>query len=372
MNFAKLGDLTSIQTGKIDANKAVVGGKFPFFTCAREVFEIDEAPFEGKAVLVAGNGDLNVKYYEGKFNAYQRTYFLFVNDEQELIPRYLYWFLESHIGQLRSESIGSTIKYIKMGNLTNAVIPLPPLQKQRDVIKRMDSAFSDMELLEENLLLSEEKVNKLLESLLDNALSSTNSETLRVNSEKGLESQAQEKEEICDFSAIFTIIPDSNSKIKSSSYLDSGKFAVVDQGKQLISGYTNSSPTVERKMLPVVVFGDHTRAVKYIDFPFTAGADGTQILKPSSSANPKFCYYLVMHAVGQIPSKGYARHFGELKKRKFQVPNIAIQNLVVKKIDSIFSEVQIFKDQVLSRKNSLSELRQSFLSDSFNREVGVS
>ena len=102
MKLVKLGNLASIQTGKIDVNKAVIGGKYPFFTCSRDVYQINDAPFEGKAVLVAGNGDLNVKYYAGKFNAYQRTYILFVNDEEELLPRYLYWFLESYVGQLRS------------------------------------------------------------------------------------------------------------------------------------------------------------------------------------------------------------------------------------------------------------------------------
>jgi len=151
VKLVKLGNLASIQTGKIDVNKAVVGGKYPFFTCSRDVYEINDAPFEGKAVLVAGNGDLNVKYYEGKFNAYQRTYFLFVNNEDELLPRYLYWFLESYIGQLRSEAIGSTIKYIKMGNLTDAEIPLPPLEKQLEIVEKLDSAFADIEAVGEGM-----------------------------------------------------------------------------------------------------------------------------------------------------------------------------------------------------------------------------
>jgi type I restriction enzyme S subunit len=151
VKLVNLGNLASIQTGKIDVNKAVVGGKYPFFTCSRDVYEINDAPFEGKAVLVAGNGDLNVKYYEGKFNAYQRTYFLFVNNEEDLLPRYLYWFLESYIGQLRSESIGSTIKYIKMGNLTDAEIPLPSLDEQGEIVAKLDSAFAEIDSIGESI-----------------------------------------------------------------------------------------------------------------------------------------------------------------------------------------------------------------------------
>ena len=167
----KLEGLTSIQTGKIDVNKAVVGGNYPFFTCSREVYAINDAPFQGKAVLVAGNGDLNVKYFEGRFNAYQRTYFLFVNDESELIPKYLYWFLESYVDQLRSESIGSTIKYIKMGNLTNAEIPLPSLEKQGAIVEKLDSTFAEIELLKEQIKMEKVHAGALRQSLLSSAFS---------------------------------------------------------------------------------------------------------------------------------------------------------------------------------------------------------
>jgi len=170
MKLVKLGNLASIQTGKIDVNKAVVGGRYPFFTCSRDVYEINDAPFEGKAVLVAGNGDLNVKYYEGKFNAYQRTYFLFVNNEEELLPRYLYWFLESHVGQLRSDSIGSTIKYIKMGNLTDAEIPLLSLEKQREIVEKLDSAFAEVDLSWQKTTESLEYLSSCFDSFLDKIL----------------------------------------------------------------------------------------------------------------------------------------------------------------------------------------------------------
>jgi type I restriction enzyme S subunit len=170
MKLVKLGNLASIQTGKIDVNKAVVGGRYPFFTCSRDVYEINDAPFEGKAVLVAGNGDLNVKYYEGKFNAYQRTYFLFVNNEEELLPRYLYWFLESHVGQLRSDSIGSTIKYIKMGNLTDAEIPLLSLEKQREIVEKLDSAFAEVDLSCQKTTESLEYLSSCFDSFLDKIL----------------------------------------------------------------------------------------------------------------------------------------------------------------------------------------------------------
>jgi len=142
-----------------------------------------------------------------------------------------------------------------------------------------------------------------------------------------------------DFSEVFTVIPDSKTKINSSSYLENGLYAVIDQGKDLVAGYTNTAPTVVESLLPVIVFGDHTRAVKYVDFPFAAGADGTQILKPSPLANPKYAFYLLMHAASRIPSKGYARHFGELKKMPLLLPSLEKQREIVEKLDSAFADI---------------------------------
>lgn len=72
----KLGDLTKIRTGKLDANASSSNGEYPFFTCSKEPLCIDSYSYDCECVLVAGNGDLNVKYYHGKFDAYQRTYII--------------------------------------------------------------------------------------------------------------------------------------------------------------------------------------------------------------------------------------------------------------------------------------------------------
>ena len=135
-----LGDITTIATGKIDVNAATEDGEYPFFTCSRDVYKIDDAPFEGKAILVAGNGDLNVKYYEGRFNAYQRTYFLLSKNEDTFYPRYIFWFLENHLDVLRSGASGSTIKYIRLGDLSDALIAVPPLEEQKRIVALLDAA----------------------------------------------------------------------------------------------------------------------------------------------------------------------------------------------------------------------------------------
>ena len=135
-----LGQLTKIRTGKLDANAANENGAYPFFTCAVKPLLINTAAFDCKAVLVAGNGDLNVKYYEGKFNAYQRTYVIECLDESKLFPKYLYLFLDKYVAKLREQAIGGVIKYIKLENLSDAKIPLLPLADQKRIAEILDKA----------------------------------------------------------------------------------------------------------------------------------------------------------------------------------------------------------------------------------------
>ncbi len=127
----KLGEAVKIRTGKLDANAADVDGAYPFFTCAIKSLRINTAAFDTKAVLVAGNGDLNVKYYEGKFNAYQRTYVIETQGEGALNPRFLHIYLDIYVSELRKKAIGGVIKYIKLPYLTDAPLELPDIEAQR-------------------------------------------------------------------------------------------------------------------------------------------------------------------------------------------------------------------------------------------------
>lgn len=142
MSFPKalIGDLTSIRTGKLDANAAVSDGQYPFFTCAVDPLRIDKYAYDCNAILIAGNGDLNVKHYKGKFEAYQRTYILEVSERAKLDSRYLYYFMSKYVEKLRELSIGGVIKYIKLGMLTDAEIPLPPLAEQKRIAAILDKA----------------------------------------------------------------------------------------------------------------------------------------------------------------------------------------------------------------------------------------
>jgi type I restriction enzyme, S subunit len=133
---AKLGEIIELATGKLDANAATRNGRYPFFTCGQEPLRIDTYAFDQEAVLLAGNGDFNVKHYIGKFNAYQRTYVL----RPVLINgRFLYFLFNNYLPDITSQERGSTVRYIRRGDIEDTYITIAPLSEQQRIVAKIDS-----------------------------------------------------------------------------------------------------------------------------------------------------------------------------------------------------------------------------------------
>ena len=158
--MARLGDYVKIKPGKLDANASSENGQYPFFTCSVEPLKIDSYTYDCECVLVAGNGDLNVKYYNGKFDAYQRTYIIESKDKNVLSVPYLYCFLDKYVEELRKQSIGGVIKYIKLGNLTEAQIPMCSIEKQNEIVANLEKVNDLISLRKQQL----SKLDELVKS----------------------------------------------------------------------------------------------------------------------------------------------------------------------------------------------------------------
>ena len=146
-----LGSLVNITTGKLDVNAAKENGRYPFFTCAREIYAIDEYAFDCEAILLAGNnavGDFNVKHYKGKFNAYQRTYVITVNDENRVLYRYLYFQMLKSLKEFKQKSVGVGTKFLKLGMIKEMRIALPSIKEQVSIVVKLDSISSETKKLE--------------------------------------------------------------------------------------------------------------------------------------------------------------------------------------------------------------------------------
>ena len=137
-------DVFNTTTGKLDSNAMVENGKYPFFTCAKEVFRIDRYAFDQEALLLAGNnaaGKYDVKYYKGKFNAYQRTYVLGL--KQNWSYRLFQYQLEDKLAYLQQLSLGGLTKYLTMKILGELSFIIPPMDKQiefEQFVKQVDKS----------------------------------------------------------------------------------------------------------------------------------------------------------------------------------------------------------------------------------------
>ena len=131
--------------------------------------------------------------------------------------------------------------------------------------------------------------------------------------------------------------PAIRTKIKQRDYAAAGALRVVDQGDGLASGSTDELSAAVEEPPPIIAFGDHTRRLKYIDFPFAAGADGLKLLKPRAGVNAKWLYWALRAA--DLPDRGYGRHFQFLKALTLRVPPRPEQDRIVELLEAHLAAV---------------------------------
>lgn len=148
--------------------------------------------------------------------------------------------------------------------------------------------------------------------------------------------------------------------IPSSEFNSEGKYPIIDQGQDFIAGYTDVKEKVYKIKEPVVLFGDHTRIFKYIDFPFVGGADGIKIFTPQNKLyDSKFYYYALTHL--KIPSRGYNRHYRLLKEQKIVKPPLSEQ----KKIAHVLSKIQQAIEKQVQIIKTTQELKKALMQKLF-------
>jgi type I restriction enzyme, S subunit len=139
-------------------------------------------------------------------------------------------------------------------------------------------------------------------------------------------------------------------KLQTKDYRNSGTYPIIDQGQEPIAGWTDEKAGLIEAPLPVVVFGDHTRILKYVDFPFIRGADGTQIIVPDDRFDVRFFYYSCKAL--NIESKGYSRHFMILKEQRIPVPSRSEQDYIGKAL-ALVEKTFIDQEQAITQASTL-------------------
>jgi type I restriction enzyme S subunit len=145
-------------------------------------------------------------------------------------------------------------------------------------------------------------------------------------------------------------------KVRQQEYQKAGRFPIVDQGQKLIAGYWDRLEDVYQGPLPVIIFGDHTRVFKFVDFPFVCGADGTKILVPDiSKFFPAFLYFALTRL--EIPNRGYNRHFSLLREQRLPCPPLPEQRAIA----HVLRTVQRAKEATERVIQATRELKKSLM-----------
>ncbi|MBU2578920.1 restriction endonuclease subunit S [Patescibacteria group bacterium] len=254
---------------------------------------------------------------------------------------FLFYFMKKNENNWSKLSTGSTFSAIKGSNLRNFEIPVPPLAIQKQIVERLDK-IAEAQKLNDGLI---QKTDELFQSLLH----------------KELNPAGRDWEE----NKFINCIEKNPLKIKGiprEKYQSVGKFPIIDQSDKFIVGYIDNEDAVYKIDSPVIIFGDHTRIFKYVDFNFAIGADGTQIIIPNAKFFPKFFYFLMLNL--KINNLGYSRHFKLLKIKKLIIPPLKTQQQIVAKL----SAVQDYKIKLLAQRTKLKELFESVLHKSMSGE----
>ncbi|MEZ9210235.1 restriction endonuclease subunit S [Vibrio splendidus] len=271
--------------------------------------------------------------------------------KQQADSKYVAYLLSSHemnhkINRLNDSGAKAGLNLPTIRSIPMILPPLPEQQRIAKILSTWDNAISSTEKLIAN---SKQQKQSLMQQLL------TGKKRL-VNPETGKAFDGEWKFSL--FNELYKVANSKVTQVKSSEYLKHGNTPIVDQGKSLVGGYTNNHNTY--KDTPVIIFGDHTRVVKWVDFEFAQGADGTQVLKNSKVLDAKFAYYLLSKM--DIPNLGYSRHMRELKEKDFKYPlDKNEQHKIASALTAADKEIELLEAKLAHFKQEKKALMQQLL-----------
>lgn len=272
-----------------------------------------------------------------------------------VLASYLRWYLQSPAFrrwiELSVEGATGSHTRAKSGPILDQPIPVPPSGEQERIVAAIEEHLSRLDAAEETILRSRSRFEGLWRATLRSEISAASS---------------VEGASWVSFDSAFVPVGSPRS-IAQSDYLRHGPLAVIDQGAGLVGGYTDDLAARVDTELPVVVFGDHTRRLKFIDFPFAVGASGTKVLRPVGDLNARFAYYALSDV--DLENRGYGRHYSLLRKASVPVPPESVQYETVRALDEArenFDRVVGTLDSVLVR---VASLRRGILAAAFSGKL---
>jgi type I restriction enzyme S subunit len=387
-----LGEICEISTGSTDTKDATENGQYPLFDRSKKVKASDKYLFDCEALIMPGEGaEFLPRHYIGKFDLHQRAYAMF-NFSEIVNPQYLYFYLISVKDYFANNAVGATVKSLRRRHFTDLKIPLPSLEKQREIVEKLDSAFAEIDLLEENLGLGNEKVNQLQQSLLSTSFMATNvlQETSNPSANQEFAMKKVKLSEVCAFSRGLTYSKSDEVDYSSNVVLRANNIDLASNSLNLEDlRYIKDSIKIKKEkiakknsLIICTASGSksHVGKVALIDEDYGYAFGGFMgQLTPSEECHPKFLYYVLTSGLFKefLMSLNDGSNinnlkFSDIEDYEVRLPTLEKQGEIVDKLDMAFAEIELLRTQIKVEKDQASALRQSLLNNAFSQiEVAV-
>ncbi|MBC8525337.1 MAG: restriction endonuclease subunit S [Candidatus Cloacimonetes bacterium] len=362
-NFTQCINKKRIKLGKVKKQEYQEIGKFPIVDQGQKLIagycDNEEDVYKGELpIIIFGDHTRIIKFIDFSFVCGADGTKVIVPDLSKLSTSFFYYALSN----IEIPSRGYNRHY---SLLKEKKIPLPPLPEQKKIAFILSTIQDAIEKTENVINSFKELKKSMMKHLFTyGPVSLEQAEKTKL---KKTEIGYMPKEwDIKNFEKCINKKIIKVGKIKQQEYKGVGKYPIVDQGQNLIAGYWDNEKDVYQGDLPIIIFGDHTRIVKFIDFPFVCGADGTKIIVPNLEViDSKFFHYALKNT--EIPSRGYNRHYSLLKEKRLPIPSISVQ----KEIASIIYSIDEKKEKEENKKNALEELFKSMLHNLMTAKIRV-
>lgn len=267
-----------------------------------------------------------------------------------ILKEYLFQFLRGSFfqKQIQQRDSGSAMNFFGIKDTERFKVLVPSLSEQKKIAQILSTWDKAISVTEKLLANSQQQKKALMQQLLTGQK--------RLLDENGVRFSGEWV--YLTFDNAFIVANKKSTQVKSSDYLQSGSIPIIDQGQSRIAGYCNNLEVYSD--VPVIVFGDHTRCVKWIEFVFCPGADGTQVIKTSKILEPKLGYYLLSNT--DIPNLGYSRHMRELKEKDFRLPlDIKEQQKIAAVLSAADAEISTLEKKLACLRDEKKALMQQLL-----------
>ena len=294
-------------------------------------------------LLITTRGTIGIPYL---YKRTDRFYFAdgnltWIKDfDSNLYSKFLYYWFQSYEGRKKFEALakGTAQKAVPISGIKTLEIELPSLKSQKRIADIL-SAYDDLiENNQKQIKLLEEAAQRLYKEWFVDLRFPEHENTKIVDGVP----EGWIKEEI---GKIIKKVH-RTKQIVASEYKDEGSIPIVDQSRAFVAGYTNDLEARVDFGIPIIVFGDHTRIVKLIQFPFAKGADGTQLIISDCLEMPQRLLYCSIMNV-DLSNYHYARHFKYLKEEKIMIPTVKVANEFENNVTGIFSKIQNGRDEII-------------------------